>query len=297
MLLRYDTRDAVRALAGPLELQPQGVPATGPIEGKLDLAVRHPDGWTTPRDVLEALEGLDAVPLPARCGFRGVAGGVAVEVVTRRDTPATRAGGRGGARGAGRPSSRAPAGGPRKPASARAATALRPSGGRVHSALGRSPRAVRRWAAAIGDGQRADAVTAGLWIVFAFAAGAIVLASVYFRRVRMPRPPLGVFNRADVLIMLATIALMPYLYLALPLWLDGVLLGALTAGILTSRWRPCRPPRWRLVWHPGPRCGRPGELVAIRTDRDDVRPRQQRRADNCRRGRLECVGAERHEGP
>ena len=90
MLLRYDTRDAVRALAGPLDCSRKGAPATGPIEGKLDLAVHHPDGWTTPRDVLEALEGLDAVPLPARCGFRGVAGSVAVEVVTRCDTPATR---------------------------------------------------------------------------------------------------------------------------------------------------------------------------------------------------------------
>jgi hypothetical protein len=86
-------------------------------------------------------------------------------------------------------------------------------------------------------------VTAGLWIVFAFAAGAIVLASVYFRRVRMPRPPLGVFNRADVLIMMATIALMPYLYLTLPLWLDGVLLGALTAGILYVTLVPMPLPR------------------------------------------------------
>ena len=85
-------------------------------------------------------------------------------------------------------------------------------------------------------------MTAGLWIVFAFAAGATVLASVYFRRVRMPRPPLGVFNRADVLIMLATIALMPYLYLALPLWLDGVLLGALTTGILYVTLVPMLPP-------------------------------------------------------
>jgi phenylacetate-coenzyme A ligase PaaK-like adenylate-forming protein len=90
VLLRYDTRDTVRALDGPLTCRRKAVPATGPIEGKLDLTVRHAEGWTTPRDVLEALEGLDEVPLPARCGFRSVAGGVAVEVVARGDAPATR---------------------------------------------------------------------------------------------------------------------------------------------------------------------------------------------------------------
>jgi hypothetical protein len=40
--------------------------------------------------VLEALEAVDAVPLPARCGFWAVHGGVAVEVVARADTAATR---------------------------------------------------------------------------------------------------------------------------------------------------------------------------------------------------------------
>jgi phenylacetate-coenzyme A ligase PaaK-like adenylate-forming protein len=85
LLLRYDTRDAVRVLAEPLTCGRGGAPATGPIEGKLDLAVRHAGGWTTPRDVLEALEALDDVPLPARCGFWPVPGGVAVEVVTPDD--------------------------------------------------------------------------------------------------------------------------------------------------------------------------------------------------------------------
>jgi phenylacetate-coenzyme A ligase PaaK-like adenylate-forming protein len=90
VLLRYDTRDGVRAVGGSLGCSRRDVPATGPIEGKLDFAVRHAGGWTTPRDVLEALEALDVVPLPARCGFWSVADGVAVEVLARDDRPATR---------------------------------------------------------------------------------------------------------------------------------------------------------------------------------------------------------------
>ena len=84
LLLRYNTEDVVRPLAMPLTctLQNRAV-ATSDLLGKLRLAVRHDAGWTFPRDVLEALEAIDEVPLPARCGFWAVPGGVAVEVVTR----------------------------------------------------------------------------------------------------------------------------------------------------------------------------------------------------------------------
>jgi phenylacetate-coenzyme A ligase PaaK-like adenylate-forming protein len=89
VLLRYDTRDGARAVDGPLTCSRKDVPATGPIEGKLDFAVRHAGGWTTPRDVLEALEGCDVVPLPARCGLWAEDGGVAVEVAVP-EAPAAR---------------------------------------------------------------------------------------------------------------------------------------------------------------------------------------------------------------
>jgi acyl-CoA synthetase (AMP-forming)/AMP-acid ligase II len=90
VLLRYDTRDAVRAIDGPFACSRTGTPATGPIEGKLDLAVRHPNGWTTPRDVLGALEAVEDVPLPARCGFSTSADGIEVEVVARGVGPVAR---------------------------------------------------------------------------------------------------------------------------------------------------------------------------------------------------------------
>ncbi len=90
ILLRYDTQDVVRPVAGPLTCSLRNLPASTDILGKLGLSVQHEDGWTFPRDVLEALECVDDVPLPARCGFWAVPGGVAVEVVVRDDTASTR---------------------------------------------------------------------------------------------------------------------------------------------------------------------------------------------------------------
>jgi hypothetical protein len=53
--------------------------------GRRSLAIRHAAGWVFPRDVLEALEAIDDVPLPARCGMWPVRGGVEVEVLVRSD--------------------------------------------------------------------------------------------------------------------------------------------------------------------------------------------------------------------
>jgi hypothetical protein len=89
VVLRYATEDVVRPVAGPLTCPLRHQPATSDVLGKLRLAVRHgpgPAGWTFPRQVLEALEAealADAVPLPARCGFWAVPGGVAVEALVR----------------------------------------------------------------------------------------------------------------------------------------------------------------------------------------------------------------------
>jgi phenylacetate-CoA ligase len=83
ILLRYDTQDMARPIEGGLTCELRNLPATTSLLGKLRLALHHEDGWTFPRDVLEALEGCDDVPLPARYGLWEVAGGVAVEVVAR----------------------------------------------------------------------------------------------------------------------------------------------------------------------------------------------------------------------
>ena len=74
----------MRQIEGSLTCNLHNLQATSPLLGKLSLATRHEDGWTFARDVLEALEGAEEVPLPARYGFWTVRGGVAVEVVTRK---------------------------------------------------------------------------------------------------------------------------------------------------------------------------------------------------------------------
>jgi phenylacetate-CoA ligase len=89
-LLRYDTEDLVHRLVEPPTCELRALPATGRPLGKRRLAVEHGRGWTYPRDVLEALEAIDAVPLPARCGFWAMPGGVAVEVVVPSDRPSVR---------------------------------------------------------------------------------------------------------------------------------------------------------------------------------------------------------------
>lgn len=90
LLLRYNTEDVVRPLAGPLTCNMRTLPATTNLLGKQRLSVLHDGGWTVVRDVIEALESVPAVELPARYGFRAAPGGVAVEVVTRSQDTAVR---------------------------------------------------------------------------------------------------------------------------------------------------------------------------------------------------------------
>lgn len=89
LLLRYETGDMARVPPGQLTCRLRHLPATERLLGKRALALRHDDGWTYPREVAEALEAMEEVPLPARYGFRAVSGGVAVEVVVREVTQET----------------------------------------------------------------------------------------------------------------------------------------------------------------------------------------------------------------
>jgi phenylacetate-coenzyme A ligase PaaK-like adenylate-forming protein len=89
LILRYDTQDLVRALPAPPSCALRHLPAVSNLLGKRSQAVRQDGCWTTPRQVREALEGLEVVPLPARCGFWAVPGGVAVEAMLRDTGQAT----------------------------------------------------------------------------------------------------------------------------------------------------------------------------------------------------------------
>jgi phenylacetate-coenzyme A ligase PaaK-like adenylate-forming protein len=86
LVLRYETRDVVNLLAEPLTCRMRHLPATSRLLGKLGLSVRHECGWTYPRQIAEALEALEEVPLPARYGYWAVPQGVAIEVVVRQAT-------------------------------------------------------------------------------------------------------------------------------------------------------------------------------------------------------------------
>ncbi len=83
LLLRYNTQDVVQVPAQPPTCSLRHLPATSPILGKRSLSLHHDHGWTFPRHIMEALEALEEVPLPARYSYRAVPGGVALDVVTR----------------------------------------------------------------------------------------------------------------------------------------------------------------------------------------------------------------------
>jgi hypothetical protein len=87
LLLRYDTQDVAYALHESPGCELAHLPGITRPVGRLPLSVKHDGGWTFQRQVLEAVERFGEVPLPTRFGFWGEAGGVAVELCTRADTP------------------------------------------------------------------------------------------------------------------------------------------------------------------------------------------------------------------
>lgn len=75
-------------------------------------------------------------------------------------------------------------------------------------------------------------MSADLVIVFAGGALAACLSWLYFRRCAVTRPPIGVFNMRDVAILMTAIAVIPYVYLELPLAVVACLLTITVTSIL-----------------------------------------------------------------
>ena len=69
LILRFNTEDMVQALPTTPTCHLRHMPATGQLLGKQRYAVQHEQGWTFQRQVAEALEALEELPLPARYGF------------------------------------------------------------------------------------------------------------------------------------------------------------------------------------------------------------------------------------
>jgi hypothetical protein len=72
-------------------------------------------------------------------------------------------------------------------------------------------------------------------------AGAVTVSTgavVYFRRVRLDRPPIGTFNFRDIAIFLAFIVTLPFLYVVMPGWLMTCVLALTFAASLSIGYRP-----------------------------------------------------------
>src|SRR6266699_3466430 len=67
------------------------------------------------------------------------------------------------------------------------------------------------------------------------ALGIPACATLYFRRVRLSRPPIGVFERNDLLTLFTSIIVMPLIYLAIP----NLVLSVLTTLILLNLLHQC----------------------------------------------------------
>jgi hypothetical protein len=87
-------------------------------------------------------------------------------------------------------------------------------------------------------------LTTTFYVVIAFTASAVLLGWVYFRNFQTARPPIGVLNLGDVAFMIGVIILIPYLYLALPLWLVAAIFAMAMLSILLFVGEPVLRSRW-----------------------------------------------------
>ncbi|MGH9279960.1 MAG: hypothetical protein ACRD12_17915 [Acidimicrobiales bacterium] len=91
---------------------------------------------------------------------------------------------------------------------------------------------------------------APLLVVNGFAAASLLLAWGFFRRHQLNRPPLGAFNRTDVVVMLVALVTVPYVYLVLPAWAAATFLGVGVLSILSVALQPVVPGRavrWAVI--------------------------------------------------
>lgn len=69
-------------------------------------------------------------------------------------------------------------------------------------------------------------------------------ALVYFRRVRIERPPIGTFNGRDIVILLAFVSVLPFLYGYLPYWIITCLLIVTFTSALYIGYQPILGQGW-----------------------------------------------------
>ena len=84
-------------------------------------------------------------------------------------------------------------------------------------------------------------------VVVGSGAAALLLGYAYFRRNKVTRPPIGLMNGVDVIVIVATIVLIPFIYLALPLWAVTLIVVPSGLGIVYVTLEPVLGNR-KLIW-------------------------------------------------
>jgi hypothetical protein len=85
------------------------------------------------------------------------------------------------------------------------------------------------------------------FIILIHIMAAVILSWLYFRRYAMTRPPIGVFNLGDIVIMMGMVILIPLLYLLLPIWIVASFLALASSSILYFAWEPVLRSAWA-IW-------------------------------------------------
>jgi hypothetical protein len=88
-----------------------------------------------------------------------------------------------------------------------------------------------------------------LVVIALYCALAVFVSLAYFFRFDALRPPIGTMNLRDVVFGLGAIALVPYLYLAIPVWAIVVLMGGFWIGLISLLLGPIvtdRAARWAI---------------------------------------------------
>jgi hypothetical protein len=80
-----------------------------------------------------------------------------------------------------------------------------------------------------------------IFVIGVLISSTIVFSYLYFRTVRIARPPVGRYNLRDVVFMMVAVVVLPPLYLKIPTWLVTAILGMVFVAVLQFTLAPILP--------------------------------------------------------
>lgn len=92
-----------------------------------------------------------------------------------------------------------------------------------------------------------DPALSSIAVVVTHVALILAFGVVYLRRVRVDRPPVGVFNHRDVLVVALVLVVIPPLYLRLPTLALAAVFALLSTALLYFALAPILRPRWAIA--------------------------------------------------